>query len=66
MDNGAEFVSSTVQKSLKGQGINIHTTHNRDIQGAVIDCFNKSLKKRLYKHFTKNNTYSYLDVINKF
>jgi hypothetical protein len=49
---------------LKRQGVNFHMTHNPDIKGAVIERFNKSLKTRMYKYFTKNNTYRYLDVIN--
>jgi len=40
-------------------------THNPEMKGAVIERFNKSLKTRMYKYFTKYNTYRYLDVINK-
>ena len=61
-DNGTEFL---MQQYLKRQGVNFHTTHNPDIKGAVIERFNKSLKSRMFKYFTKNNTYRYLDVIDK-
>ena len=64
-DNGTEFVNATVQQYLKRQEASFHTTHNSDIKGAVIERFNKSLKTRMYNYFTKNNTYRYLDVINK-
>lgn len=64
-DKGTEFVNATVQKYLKSQGVSFHTTHNPDIKGAVIERFNKSLKTRMYKYFTKNNTYRYLDAIDK-
>jgi transposase InsO family protein len=64
-DKGTEFVNTTVQQYLKRQGVNFHMIHNPDIMGAVIERFNKSLKTRMYKYFTKNNTYRYLDVINK-
>jgi len=50
---------------MKRQEVNFHTTHNPEIKGAVILRFNKSLKSRMYKYFTKNNTNRYLDVINK-
>jgi len=40
-------------------------THNPDIKGATIERFNRTLKTKMYKHFTKNNTYRYLDIINK-
>jgi transposase InsO family protein len=64
-DKGTEFVNATVQQYLKRQGVSFHKTHNPDINGAVIERFNKSLKTRMFKYFTKNNTYRYLDVINK-
>ena len=44
-DKGTEFVNVTVEQYLKRQGVNFHTTHNPDIKGAIIQRFNKSLKK---------------------
>ena len=64
-DNGTECVIATVQQYLKRQGVNFNTTHSPDIKGAVIERLNKSLKTRMYKDFTKNNTYCYLNVIDK-
>jgi len=49
---------------LKCQGVDFHTTHNPDVKGAVIERFNRTLKTKMCKYFTKNNTYRYLDVIN--
>jgi hypothetical protein len=63
-DKGTEFVNATVQQYLERQGVDFHTTHNRDIKGAVIERFNRTLKTKMYKYVTKNNTYRYLDVIN--
>jgi transposase InsO family protein len=63
-DKGTEFVNATVQQYLKRQGVDFHTTHNPDIKRAVIERFNRTLKTKMYKYFTKNNTYSYMDVIN--
>ena len=62
-DKGTEFVNATVQHYLKPQGVDFHTTHNPDIKGAVIERFNRTLKMKMYKYFTKNNKYRYLDVI---
>ena len=64
-DKGTEFVNSSVQQYLKRQGVSFHTTHNPDIKGAIIERFNRTLKTRMYKYFTKNNTYRFSDVINK-
>jgi len=53
-----------MQQYLKREGLNFHWTHNPDIKGAVIERFKKSFKI-MFKYFTKNNTYRYLDVIDK-
>jgi len=65
LDKGTEFVSATVQQYLKRQGVNFHTTHNPDIKGDIIEHFNRSLKIRMFKYFIKNNTFRYMDVIDK-
>ena len=52
-DKDTEFVNATVQQYLKRQGVDFHTTHNPDIKGAVIERFNRTLKTKMYKHFTK-------------
>jgi transposase InsO family protein len=56
LDKGTEFVNATVQQYLKCQGFDFHTTHNPDIKGAVIERFDRTLKTKMYKYFTKNNT----------
>jgi len=63
-DKGTEFVNATVQPYLKREGVDFHTTHNPDRKGAVIERFNRNLKTKTYKYFTKNNKYRYFDVIN--
>jgi len=60
-----DFVIATVQQYLKRQDVNFHTTHNPDIKSAIIERFNRTLKTKMYKYFTKNNTYHYSDVIHK-
>ena len=61
-NKGTEFVNATVQQYLKSQGVSFHTTHNPDINGAIFELFDRTLK--MYKYFTKYK-YRYLDVINK-
>jgi len=55
-DKGTEFVNATVQQCLKRQGVNFHTTHNPDIKGAIIERVDRTLKTKMYKCYTKNNT----------
>jgi hypothetical protein len=64
-DKGTEFVNTTVRRYLKSQDVNFHTTHNPDIKGAIIERFNRTLKTKMFKYFTKNNTYRYSDVLHK-
>jgi len=56
-DKGSEFVNTTVQQYLKRREVSFHTTHNSDIKGAIVEGFNRTLKNKMYKYFTKNNTY---------
>ena len=62
---GTEFVNATVQKYIKRQRVSFHMTQNLDIQGSVIERFEKSLKTTMFKYFTKNNTYRYMDILHK-
>ena len=64
-DKGTKFVNTTVKRYLNHQGVDLHTTRNPDIKGAIIKRFNRTLKTKIYKYFTKSNTYRYLDVIGK-
>jgi hypothetical protein len=62
-DKGTGFVNATVQQYLQREGVQFHTTRNPDIKGAVIERFNRTLKTRIYKFFTKFSTYRYLDAL---
>jgi len=59
-DKGTKFVNTTVRRYLKSQDVNFNTTHN-----PIIERFNRTLKTKMFKYFTKNNTYRYSDVLHK-
>jgi len=63
-EKGSEFVNATVQYYLKCQGIIFHMIHNHDIEGAIVERFNRTLKTEIL-NFAQRITHSYLDVINK-
>ena len=44
-DKGTEFVNANVRQYLKSQDVNFHTTQTPDIKGAIIERFNRTLKK---------------------
>jgi len=61
---GNEFINTTAQQYLKREGVDFYATHNPGVKRSVIERFNRTLKTKMYKYFTKNNTYRYLDAIN--
>jgi hypothetical protein len=65
-DKGAAFLNATVQRFLKQHGVSFHTTHNPDIKAAVVERFNRTLETKMYKYFTRKNTYRYVDVLDTF
>ena len=42
--------------------IKMYTTFNEG-KAVVIERFNRTLKNKMYKYFTANNTYKYVDVL---
>ena len=62
-DKGSEFKNSTFLNFLQDKGIDFFTTENDDIKAAVVERFNRTLKERLYRYFTKKNTLRYVEVL---
>ena len=61
-DKGKEFYNAPVRKFLSEQGVELFST-NSDHKAAIVERFNRTLKHRIYKHFTANNTRRYVDVL---
>jgi len=62
-DKGTEFLNNTCQSMLARNNIHFYTSENDDIKVAVVERFNRTLKERIYRYFTRSNTRRYLDVI---
>ena len=62
-DKGSEFKNRSVQKLLREEKIVFFTTENDDIKAAVVERFNRTLKERLWRFFTKSKNERYLDVL---
>jgi transposase InsO family protein len=60
---GKEFVNAKFRKILEGRGIESRVCRNPDVKCAVAERFNRTLKTKLYKWFTRNNTYRYVEVL---
>ena len=62
-DSGTEFVGKIFQKMLKRRGIKYFSTSDSTIKCSIIERFNRSLMTKLYRYFTKQNSYRYLPVL---
>ena len=62
MDDGKEFNNKTFPALMKRKGIH-HFSTSGDTKASVVERFNRTLKKRLYRYFTVKNTLSYLPVL---
>lgn len=65
-DKGTEFLNRTFQKFLKEAHVDFFVTENEDIKAAVVERFNRSLKEKLWRYFTRKNTLRYKDVLTPF
>lgn len=61
-DQGKEFVNSTLQKYLKDEGVNFYTT-NSQFKASIVERFNRTLKTRMWKIFTKRKNKKWVNSI---
>jgi len=62
-DKGTEFLNVHVRKLLKSLNIKLWISENEDVKAALVERFNRTLKTKMYKYFTANNTKRYIDVL---
>jgi len=62
-DKGKEFINSVFQSFLQCNKINFFTTNNADIKACIAERFNRTLKSKMWRYFTQNNTRRYVDVL---
>ena len=62
-DKGTEFINRPVQEWLKDNNVHFFTTENDDIKANIVERFNRTLKARIWRYFTKNDTLTYLDIL---
>ena len=63
-DRGTEFKNFKFQKFLKQEGVRFFTTFN-NTKASVVERFNRTLKTKMWKYFTQNHTYHYLNVLDE-
>jgi transposase InsO family protein len=64
-DKGTEFYNQQVKAFLAAQNVELFST-NSDVKAALAERFNRTLKSRIYKHFTEHQTKRYVDVLQDF
>jgi transposase InsO family protein len=62
-DRGTEFTNRTLQKWLRERNVLHFSTENRDVKASVVERFNRTLKTKMWRYFTRNDTDRYLDVL---
>ena len=65
-DKGSEFLNRSLQKLLKQYGVHHFSTHNEETKASIVERFNRTLKTRMWRYFTKNQSVRYLDVLQDF
>ena len=64
-DKGTEFTNHLVQKYLKEEDVIHFVTHN-EVKANYAERVIKTLKGRIFKYFTKKQTYQYMDHLQDF
>ena len=62
VDEGAEFYNAVLKRWLAERDIDMYSTHNEG-KAVVVERFNRTLKSRMWQHFTAKSTNVYIDVL---
>ena len=65
-DEGAEYTGKAVQKIYNKYNIVRYNIFNRRFKNAILERFVRTLKSFLYRYFTQNNTFKFIDVLEKY
>ena len=62
-DEGKEFYNQKVNKLLTAKGITLYSVSSREIKASIAERFIRTMKGKLYRYMTHQNTKKYVDVI---
>ena len=65
-DKGTQFLNRALQKLLKEYGVHHFATHNEETKASIVERFNRTLKTRMWRYFTKKQSVRYVDVLQDF
>ena len=61
-DAGGEFFNAIFQKLMSKHGITHYFTHS-DKKASIVERFQRTLKSRMYKAFTQNNSLNWISIL---
>lgn len=61
-DAGSEFIGSSSQKFLKENSIQFYIL-NSEMKASIVERFNRTLKEKMWRYFTKKGKYIYYDIL---
>ena len=65
-DKGLEFLNRSARRLLKEHGVHHFSTHNEETKASIVERFNRTLKTRMWRYFTKYQTVRYIDALQDF
>ena len=60
-DQGKEFTNKEFLNAFKD--IYFFTTRNTDTKASIVERFQRTLKARMWRYFTRNKTRRYVDIL---
>ena len=61
-DKGKEFYNKHVASLLSSKKVKLYSTEN-DEKASVVERWNRTIKRKMWKYFTANNTEKYIDIL---
>ena len=61
-DKGKEFYNRPMKELLKKNNVELYSTENEE-KSCVVERWNRTIKRTMWKYFTANNTQNYIDVL---
>lgn len=62
-DKGKEFYNQEVKNLLNQLGVTHFSTENEDIKASIVERFNKTLRNKIARWFTKTNEFEYISIL---
>ena len=63
-DKGKEFYNKHVAEVLQKHNIHLYSTQNEE-KASVVERWNRTIKRHMWKYFSANNTKKYIDILDK-